>query len=343
MPAAIPGIERWPYPKGSWDGHGECRRGRWVTFGDVYLATGFLDLDAWPPKPVADYSEYAASFDVLPDGRFVVCSTPTKSDIGYAVRIHPPDWPADPGAGPPDVYPLPGGIRLAGVWAVSGRVVVFGSSIRRSDPPDSRRAYLLDRKKFVPAPGLPAVTSFGRGHFDNQVHANGKVTLATGEDVLVWDGDGYEWTGKKFERRWELGARTNYLDWTSVAWGDDGFFYLSNRRVMHARRGKRPARVHPDADNVMELHPGPDDSVILCEGRNPKSHVARVWFPAEGAYIPILRGHLRCGSYSGSVSIYWSAATRHCHSGPLTTFPDSGLLALKRVKPRGKGYQVARA
>jgi hypothetical protein len=311
--------------------------------GDTRRATALIDLIAWPPVPVPNRGEFVVSFDTLPDGRFVVSSMLTKPPGEYAIRVHPPEWAADPTAGPTEVYPVPAGLTNTEVWAVAGRVMTFEWLITRTRPPAARRAYLLDGNQFVPAPGLPPVGKFGRGTSDGQVHANGKVALATGADVLVWDGDGYEWTGTKFEKRWELGARNNYFDWSAVPWGADGFFYLSDRRVMYARRGKRPVRVHPDAENVVMLSPGPGDSVILKLGQNRKSHVARAWFPADGSYISILRGHLGWQLSGATPELYWSAATKHFYFETCSTFPDSALAAIKPIKPRGKGYQIEKA
>src|SRR5262245_30943735 len=167
MPEVHAGIKRWPVPEGSFDGPGGGRWGGWLMFGDTRRATAFLDLESWPPRSVVNRSEYAVSFDNLPDARVVVCSMPTNPPGNYAVRVHPADWPAD-----------------------------------------------------------------------------------------------------------------------------------------------------------------------------RKRHIARVWFPTDGTYIPLFRAHI-CyrPSWSGP-ELYWSAATGHTHLGVRTTVPDADLLALKRVRPRGKGYQV---
>lgn len=311
-------------------------------FGENRRATAFVDLGRWPPKAVPNRTEFVVSFDTFPDGRFAVCSMLTKPQGEYAVRIHPAEWAADPTAGPTEVYPLPGSLTTADVRIIAGRVVVWDALIQRERSPDQHRAYLLTRGRFAEAPGLSRVSKFDK--YGHQRHANGKIALSRDEEILLWDGHGYEWTDKKFERRWELGAKEPELGGQGgVPWGRDGFFYLSSRRVMYARRGRRPVRVQPDAENVTSLFPGPQDSVILCHGQNANSFVARVWFPEEGSYTPLLRGHLGWNRSGASPDLYWSAATQHTHFTPLHTFPDSDVLALKRVKPRGKGYQVLKA
>jgi hypothetical protein len=310
--------------------------------GDTRRATGFLDLEAWPPKQAVNRAEYAVSFDNLPDGRVVVCSMLTNPPGEYAVRIHPADWPLDPDAGPAEVYPLPGGLTLAEVWVVSGRVVTFGTLIKKSDPPGARRAYLLAGGKFVPAPGLPPVGAFTRDSFGHQLHTNGKVTLADGEEILVWDGAGYRWTGKRFVPCWPLGAKEpgGIDEWVSVPWGRAGLFYVSGWKLVYARRGEKPVRVQPDAGDVLHICAGPEDSVILSLIRNTKRHVARVWYPAEGTYVPLMRGHLDWKTWVTSGRLDWSAATGRVYVSPWHTFPESDLLELKPVQPRGKGYLV---
>ena len=191
----------------------------------------------------------------------------TRPEGEYAVRVHPADWPTNPSAGVLEEHPLPGGQTLAEVWCVSGPGVCFDTRNPRGNPPDTHRAYLLDCGKFVAAPGLPPVTDFGKDRFDHQRHMNGKVTLATGDEVLVWDGAGYEWDGARFVRRWELEAREpGGIDgWVSVPWGADGFFYLSDRKLMYARRGRGPVSVHPDAENILHLSAGPGTTSVSSE------------------------------------------------------------------------------
>jgi hypothetical protein len=192
---------------------------------------------------------------------------------------------------------------------------------------------------------LPEVQTFRPGRLAHQVYDQGKVTLADGTELLIWDGHGYELRRGQFERTWELGARhsTGLGEWTSGPWGE-GFFYLSDRRVMYARRDAPPLPVMEDADNVMYLSPGPENSVIASHGKNRKSLASRVWFPEDGTYIPVTRKHLGIAQHSIAYELYWSAATRHVYTkyGALWTFPDSDLLALKRVQPKAGGYRVPR-
>jgi hypothetical protein len=341
-PAQFPNICRWQLPYTSFDG---MRRGRWLMYSDTRRSTVFIDLDVWPPNPLATDAEYVSSFDVLPDGRMIVCSMLTKPEAEYAVRVHLPAWPTELTSAPSEVSPTPIPGRNCEVCVVGDRVIAFDPLIERSSPPETKRAYSLEDGRFRSVSELPEVRTFDRGSFAHQTRDNGKVTLADGTDVLIWDGNGYESQKGAFERTWKLAARSSALlgGWTAAPWGEDGFLYLSNRRVQYAQRGASPVPVMLDADNVMYLCSGPEGSIIASHGKNRKALAARVWFPAEGTYIPVARKQLGIAPHCRPDELYWSAATRHVYSkfGGLLTFPESDLLALKRVRPRGGGYKLA--
>jgi hypothetical protein len=289
-------------------------------------------------------TEFVTSFDVLPDGRLVVCSMLTKPESEYMVRIHPLGWPAKPASRAPEVIPGPLSGETCEVYAIKNLIVGFDRLIAREDPPEAKQPYVLKGRRFRPATDLPEVRTFDSSQFAHQTYANGKVTLADGTDVLIWDGHGYEVKRGRFERTWDLAAEESAVlgGWTAVPWGGDGFFYLSDRRVSYARRGVPPVPVMPDADNVMFLSPGPEDSVIASHGRNRKALAARVWFPASGVYIPVTRKELGIASHFSPAELYWSGGTGYVYTkhGDLLTFPASDLLALKRVRPRAGGYKV---
>src|SRR5438067_1973777 len=105
MPTPFPALEDWRLPYTSFSGQ---QRGRWLMYGDTRRATVFIDLQQWPPNPITHAAEYVTSFDLLPDGSVVVCSMRTDPASEYAIRIHPPVWPADPMAGPDRVIPSVG-------------------------------------------------------------------------------------------------------------------------------------------------------------------------------------------------------------------------------------------
>lgn len=343
MPEALAGLKTWPNnlpdAQSAWFGLGRpC--GRWLVQGNTRRSTAFVDFSQLPPPVVVHPNVFLISLDRLPDGRFVTCAMPTNPVGEYRVRLYPADWPTNPGAEPLAVLPCPGGISMVNVWSIAGRVVAHQRLIDGKHPPAAHRAYLLDSDKWHRAPGLPPVTQFLTGTLPHQVHGNGKVTLGDGTDVLIWDGDGYEWTGKEFEKRWELSAGDANLEGlVTLPWGTQSFFYLSNGKVMFARRGKKPVRLLPDVEFAGHLSRGPNDSVFVSIYGDPKRTVVRQWFPEAGNYVPLLRANLKLSRSTICPHLHWSAETKHVHLSRLSAFPEASLNDQKRVTPKS-GYRV---
>ena|GEM_PF-1048809 len=229
---------------------------------------------------------------------------------------------------------------LVNVWSIAGQVIAHGCLIDGKHPPATHRAYLLDGDQWREAPGLPPVTQFLKGTLPHQVHGNGKVALGDGTDVFVWDGNGYEWTGTQFEKRWELAAgRANLEGLITQPWGTESFFYLSGGKVMFARRGEKPVRLLPDIERAGHLSRGPNDSVFVSIYGDPKRTVVRQWFPEAGNYVPLLRANLKLSRSTICPRLHWSAETKHVHISRLNAFPEASLTDLKRVKPKS-GYRI---
>lgn len=168
----------------------------------------------------------------------------------------------------------------------------------------------------------------------------GAVRLGDGTRVAVFDGDGYELKDGEWSRSFKLGIQNSFVDFTSAPGASDGFYYLSNRELYHARRGARPERLMPDASNVMGIAPGPDGSLLTWFGTNKRSHVVRVFYPEDGTYIPLIKKqiapdtvHLHCSelTYFPKTGLLYILT-----SGALFTIPWSDVQSLKRVKPRNK-------
>jgi hypothetical protein len=335
MPEPLPGLKAWP--KGL-DDSVHMRR------GPLYMATSsrtaFLDLDRWPAAPVKHPAVYALSFDLLPDGRVVTCATRTVGEVRFTIRAYPADWPANPAAEPVCECPPPEGVRGASVACVSGCAVVWDSLIERKKPPAAHRAWVPDGARLVEAPGLDPVTQFGRDHWGQQVHKNGKAVLASGEEVLVWDGDAYAWTGAKFEKRWALGAKgIDFGPIESVPWGKSGLLYLAGGTVRFARPGKKDVRLCADSGQVVSLAPGPEGTVLLVLFNHPSKHALHVWNPATGTRVAVTRAHLGMKARDLLVEAFWSAATRRVYCPSVCTFPDEALAGLRPSRPE-TDYQV---
>jgi hypothetical protein len=293
-----------------------------------------------PPVPQLVPDEYVNSFDRLPDGRFVVCSIRTRPEpTEYAVRVHAPGWPQDHTIPPERVVPLPCGPGVGRVICVAGRVLVLGWLITADGPPESRWAYQLGARGFRPAAGLPPVTAFSAPPYGHQVHGNGRATLASGREVFLWDGTGYELVRNRFVPRWPIAApQAVSSGWSSVSWGD-GFLFAGEGRIYWARPGEPVRPVCPDVTRAYEVSPGPGGSVVIPEVRNPKRYVARLWFPDTGVHLPVTRAHLGLAPHDQPGRVYYSEPARHFFNESGTrSWPESDWLSVPPVRPREPGY-----
>jgi hypothetical protein len=116
----------------------------------------------------------------------------------------------------------------------------------------------------------------------------GVVHLNDGGDVFVWDGEGYALHDGRFERAFGLKARWSVHDGSPMtAFGPDGFFFLSNRKLCSVRRGQSPIQHLPSFSNIMSISAGPARAVLLREGDNTLGDLGKLYFPEEGVYLRI--------------------------------------------------------
>jgi hypothetical protein len=113
--------------------------------------------------------------------------------------------------------------------------------------------------------------------------------LAGGTEVLIWDGDGYEWDGRRFQRTFPLGLKNPYDKFSAVPAGADGFIFVSARKLFEVQRGKKPVRHGPKWRTVMGVLPGPAGGLLVREGSNPDDDVDKLYFPADKTFLHVPR------------------------------------------------------
>ncbi|HJL19590.1 MAG TPA: hypothetical protein RMH99_28260 [Sandaracinaceae bacterium LLY-WYZ-13_1] len=88
-------------------------------------------------------------------------------------------------------------------------------------------------------------------------------TLGDGAHVLIWDGAVFELDGDRFVRSFEgrLGM-SSFQGYEPVPFGDDGFFLVSDGRIVELRRGARPI-THLEDTHVREIGPGPEGTLVV--------------------------------------------------------------------------------
>jgi hypothetical protein len=277
-----------------------------VPFDQGGWRTSCWDLTTWPPRQLHVLREFAPYRTRLRDGRWLCFSS---ADAREKPRIFRPsllgsDWSWQ------TVPPVAIGGEERSVSAggsVSDRLIVFQPHENRrvgDGPEPLQPPLMLEGAGWTACPGLWPVAgrpSALARFVEAPVCAT--VPLADGADLLLWDGDGYEWRDGRFELTFPMAARNGESQWTHVPAGEDGLFYLAGRRLFEAHRGQPPVAHAPGWENIMYLFSGPQGSVIVCEGDNEDGDVAKLYFPLEGSFIHIEPGLFDDNEYG---FVYWN-------------------------------------
>lgn len=268
---------------------GRCERcGGW---GDLHVLTGeaddgldvtlAVDLAQWPPLLLERKPEFVSHMDCDPAGGWLLVSR--RELRGKGAPFHP-YLLDDLANGQESTFD----IRSADPIGYHQRAFFVSERILLVPPPGSGvggepvRALMDDGEKLIEAPGLPPLAKTGAGW-----HSPGVARTGDGADVLIWNGDGYEWDGDRFRKTFPLGAANVYDELHAVPGDGDGFFYLNNRTLFEAYRGGEPVRHAPLWTNIMHMLPGPDGGLLLREGENDDAAAGKLYFPAEGTFIRI--------------------------------------------------------
>ena len=115
---------------------------------------------------------------------------------------------------------------------------------------------------FTPVAGIAPA----KGRKDEYVI--GWARTGDGADVLVWDGNGYEWNGARFTKTFPLSLTTTYGGWTSAPSEGGSFYFALDGHVSRAERGKKATGVATKVRNVQRLAAGPAGSVLFRLGDN---------------------------------------------------------------------------
>jgi hypothetical protein len=170
-------------------------------------------------------------------------------------------------------------------FLVGGRVVLIPDP-SSCKPETGLTVWMQDGERMQPAPGLPP-HRVRKSKFGNEWIVRDVARLADGREVLVWDGEGYEWDGSRFQRTFPLGLTNPYDNLSAIPVGEDGFFFISARKLFEVHRGEKPVRHGSSWDNVMALLPGPQGGLLLKEGGNPDGDIGKLYFPADQTFIHI--------------------------------------------------------
>jgi hypothetical protein len=307
------------------------------------FVTNFWDLSVWPPRLVHSLSEYAPYLTRVRDGRWLLFSETDSTVRPFTFR---PRLFSDLDKDPDGVFP----VGVAGAeWSIEpggffqNRLVVFRDPPRGSGPGDPLPMPLWAvGQDWRPIPGLPPeVVGLSPSPYAVARPVSGIVPLNSDNDVLLWNGDGYELQGDVFEKTFALELKNALGDWTSVPAGTDGFFYLSRGNLFEIHRGSEKIAHAEKWTNIRYVRPGPAGSLLLQEGDNRHGDVGKLYFPDDGTFIHIKPELFDDKDYP---FLTWSASTDRfvVVSDRFLSIPTSVVLSLPRFHAHtGKQVKIS--
>lgn len=274
--------------------------------------TSFWDLAKWPPIQVHVVEEFAPYRTRLCDGSWLLFSSasPNEKPRIFRPRLLGSDrsWKT---IAPVILDGKECSVSRGG--SINRKLIVFRpieSSFGKSQSRTLAPPVMLEGTNWIPCPGLPSVEarqSELRGFVEDPVC--GIVKLGDGGELLVWDGDGYEWRRGSFFRRgkfvltYPMAARKGERPWGSLSFGNDRLFYIADRRLFEARRSMPPIPHVANWTNIMYLFPGPEGSIIIREGDNKDGDASKLYFPNDGSLIHVEPELFDDNEYG---FVYWS-------------------------------------
>lgn len=293
-------------PEGLWEVIG--RSGSHLVLGHALRARCLVDVGTWPPRAEV-FDRYWMGFDeVRPGGPIVAVEhagdyeymngRERSSSAVYEVRVYEGLW-----GGSWRTMPMEGISAPLGAWSVGvmgGRVVAeptyhFGRLERKvlfleDDSGVLRRTAVL--------PSAEDSRNGAGEQYENAEDVGFRVVhLEGGSDVLLWGYGGYELEGNALRKTFDLTplqsspsghhGREFGNHFTSVRFGADGFYFISQRRVSLACRGGPIEQFLPRITNAMAVAEGGNGSLLVREGTNSGGRLGVLWYPKEGVYYPI--------------------------------------------------------
>jgi hypothetical protein len=260
--------------------------------GDLHILSRYLpdttvvlDLTKWPPPFHVRPQEFGWRADCDAGGRWLLVSragpgghvNPVRGRVYTDLRKEPEQILRAEDNGTE--------VMVNDGFLVGGRVVLI-PDLSSCKPGTELKAWMQDGERMRPAPGLPP-HRVRKSKIGNEWIVRDVARLADGREVLIWDGEGYEWDGSRFQMTFPLGVTDAYNKLSAIPAGADGFFFLSARKLYEVHRGKKPVRHGPNWDNVMALLPGPQGGLLVKEGGNPDGDIGKLYFPADRTFIHI--------------------------------------------------------
>ncbi len=242
-----PGVARWPWPCGkAWGDaslHGDTLLVRMAGADTSVL----VDLKGWPPAPQAIQLDSPRACTRLADGGWLsVHGNRQRRPFRFPLFRYPSSLGED-------------GTRLlddpSGSLGIAHLAVCGGEVLAWCQPPSG--APRLARLRGGALQDVEAPPAHGVQKTHGRFYVHGHVALGCGQSLVIWDGRPYPWHAGLGEP-WPVRIEPSHARWTAVPWGEDGFYYLSARRLYRVRRGQAPEPISLPGSSPRPRAPRPE-------------------------------------------------------------------------------------
>ena len=183
--------------------------------GDIHIlshagpdTTVIVDVDSWPPQFMCVPRNSPGSADHDRENRWLFVSRAGPENYKAPVRgrlltdlrsepdlvVHAEDNGAE--------------VKVNDGFLIAGRMVLIPDA-SVYEPGTKLSAWIQDGARMRPVPAWLRLRSSGAIP-ETPGSSAGGGRLAGGTEVLVWDGDGYEWDGRQFQKTFPLGLKNPY-------------------------------------------------------------------------------------------------------------------------------------
>ena len=289
-------------PQGSPDCFGPL--GAHLVVGDSTLRRTFCyDANQWPPREMGSVTGFCPGPALSSTGDWLLMKKPADSKhiaIGLIRgRFDDRAWQPLAIEGPPLT-----GFPHAGFLARRAAVICH----RPHDLP--HRLLVQDGDRLVPGPALPASGPCGQSHPGKRQTRAGFAVLASGEPLIMWDGDLYRADGPEVTKRFSSAAPSPYDGPDMIATPEGGLFFLSHCRLFEVRADGTTVAHARDLEGIMQIARGPEGTILVKQGKNPEDDVAKIYYPADGSWASLSREVFAFpDDYEYFTSVFWSRRT----------------------------------
>lgn len=142
----------------------------------------------------------------------------------------------------------------------------------------------LKEKKLVPVTTLPRAVGI-KGKY-GQKFCHGVINLPNGKRGLLWDSQIFMLKKSGFQKVSHIQINEPY-NLYSVPHESIGFYFLEDNRLYYTDLKDSKVHCMTNVDNIMEINPGPDGTILYTLGNNKDAYIGGVYNPKTKVNSPI--------------------------------------------------------